>query len=79
MGSFNFQEEMNFRTEEQTLVMILQARLAFTTSVLWISSMPAEINIIMSISVQRNSYEGNTMHFKQTDRLHTCLSDQLKP
>jgi hypothetical protein len=58
--------------------MILQARIAFTMSVLWISSMPAKIDISMSISVQQNYYEENTRHFKQTDRLYACLFLRLK-
>jgi hypothetical protein len=43
--------------------MILQARIAFTMSVLWISSMPAKIDISMSISVQQNSYDENAQAF----------------
>ena len=34
--------------------MILQARFAFTMSILWISSIPAKIHITLAISVQQH-------------------------
>jgi hypothetical protein len=50
-----------FRTQEQTVVMILQAKLALQCYSVSAQCLQ-KLDIIMAISLQQNSYEGNTRH-----------------